>query len=303
MNSITTQGRSAPLQFSCRQAFYISLPILHGLSAIAALVICFQCHVGPMAHQALVPRAQWVPGLFNSSRVKMFLAAYHWAEDAEFDTHKWNPFALAMVFQWLTAGFALRTVAPMAQDGVVALVWYGWLIAGYTVFLVWSLVEAHAMCVAMFATVTVSFMASAAICLLALGPPRFHFGTQDTNYAVLNPPPESGDKPPLHGESQLAYANGRQWYAPRSLPPPLLTKLTNVNFLRRVIPRRIKGLKQPSTHTQGETQVAGGGGAVSEQIEYEQIWGVFFRYAEYCVTAPLLFLAVVCLLVVDAPAW
>ena len=28
-----------------------------------------------------------------------------------------------------------------------------------------------------------------------------------------------------------------------------------------------------------------------------------FRYAEYCVTAPLLFLAVVCLLTVDAPAW
>lgn len=30
---------------------------------------------------------------------------------------------------------------------------------------------------------------------------------------------------------------------------------------------------------------------------------VAFKYAEYCVTAPLLFLAVVCLLTVDAPAW
>jgi hypothetical protein len=38
-------------------------------------------------------------------------------------------------------------------------------------------------------------------------------------------------------------------------------------------------------------------------MESEQVWGVFFRYAEYCVTAPLLFIAVVCLLVVDAPAW
>lgn len=37
--------------------------------------------------------------------------------------------------------------------------------------------------------------------------------------------------------------------------------------------------------------------------EVEQVWGVFFRYVEYCITAPLLFLAVVCLLVVDAPAW
>ena len=31
--------------------------------------------------------------------------------------------------------------------------------------------------------------------------------------------------------------------------------------------------------------------------------GVILRYAEYCITAPLLFLAVVCLLVTDAPAW
>ncbi len=30
---------------------------------------------------------------------------------------------------------------------------------------------------------------------------------------------------------------------------------------------------------------------------------VGFRYTEYCITAPLLFIAVVCLLTVDAPAW
>ena len=45
------------------------------------------------------------------------------------------------------------------------------------------------------------------------------------------------------------------------------------------------------------------GDAPTDQMESEQVWGVFFRYAEYCVTAPLLFIAVVCLLVVDAPAW
>jgi hypothetical protein len=30
---------------------------------------------------------------------------------------------------------------------------------------------------------------------------------------------------------------------------------------------------------------------------------VGFRYCEYCITAPLLFIAVLCLLTVDAPAW
>jgi hypothetical protein len=75
-----------------------------------------------------------------------------------------------------------------------------------------------------------------------------------------------------------------------------------VIFTGRVIPRRIKGLKQPSL-IQGETLAGGLGDAPTDQMESEQVWGVFFRYAEYCVTAPLLFIAVVCLLVVDAPAW
>jgi hypothetical protein len=41
----------------------------------------------------------------------------------------------------------------------------------------------------------------------------------------------------------------------------------------------------------------------TEQQEYERVAGVLNRYAEYCVTAPLLFLAVTCLLVPDAPSW
>ena len=73
-------------------------------------------------------------------------------------------------------------------------------------------------------------------------------------------------------------------------------------FTRRVIPRRIKGLKQP-TRIQGEALAGVQGDTNTDQMEGEQVWGVFFRYAEYCVTAPLLFIAVVCLLVVDAPAW
>ena len=35
----------------------------------------------------------------------------------------------------------------------------------------------------------------------------------------------------------------------------------------------------------------------------EAVSDVFFRYCEYCITAPLLFLAIMCLLTVDPPAW
>ena len=209
-HTVTPLAKSEPrTKITCKQAFYICLPLLHGLSAIAALVICFQCNVGQMSLQARIPRA---PSLLdvgiplNRSRVKLFLAAYHWAEDAEFVTHSWNPFALTMVFQWLTAGFALRNVAPLAQEGVLASVWYGWLIAGYAVFFVWSLVQTHAFCVAMFATVTVCFLASAVVCFMALGPPRLCTPSREKKKAE-----EGGPK--THGDSKLAQINGRLWYA------------------------------------------------------------------------------------------
>ena len=212
----TPQTPHKPPKITCKQGFYITLPILHGLSAIAALVICFHCNVGQMKHQARTPQApnlMDVGAPLNSSRVRLFLSAYHWAEDAEFSTHTWNPFALTMVFQWLTAGFALRTVAPLAPEGIVATVWYAWLGAGYTVFLVWSLVQTDAFCVAMFSTVTVCFAASGMVCYWALGPPRLcqinkkqqdKARNDENNYAAPLP----------HGDSRLSSANinGRLWY-------------------------------------------------------------------------------------------
>jgi hypothetical protein len=33
------------------------------------------------------------------------------------------------------------------------------------------------------------------------------------------------------------------------------------------------------------------------------MYEVLFRYSEYCITAPLLFIAIMCLLTVDSPAW
>ncbi len=45
------------------------------------------------------------------------------------------------------------------------------------------------------------------------------------------------------------------------------------------------------------------GGNLGSTGEEEEARIVVFRYSEYCVTAPLLFLSVVSLLTVDAPAW
>ena len=73
--------------------------------------------------------------------------------------------------------------------------------------------------------------------------------------------------------------------------------------MRRVVPRSIHALKTKTDDDAAQQEEASQTTRESRDAEYEQVFGMFFRYAEYCVTAPLLFLAVVCLLVVDAPAW
>jgi hypothetical protein len=66
----------------------------------------------------------------------------------------------------------------------------------------------------------------------------------------------------------------------------------------RRIPRRIASLKGSSELV--EETPAGGN---VKQTFAEVVDSIAFRYAEYCITAPLLFLAIMCLLVNDAPAW
>lgn len=71
----------------------------------------------------------------------------------------------------------------------------------------------------------------------------------------------------------------------------------------RVVPRNIHALKNKTAENQDAKSASSTASRESRIAEYEQVFGMFFRYAEYCVTAPLLFIAVVCLLVADAPAW
>ena len=66
----------------------------------------------------------------------------------------------------------------------------------------------------------------------------------------------------------------------------------------RIIPRAIRHLKRPY-----DTLANDAAGPNTLSLDTEIFWGVIYRYAEYCVTAPLLFISVVCLLYVDAPAW
>ena len=55
---------------------------------------------------------------------------------------------------------------------------------------------------------------------------------------------------------------------------------------------------------EGITEADGAGGGSECRLAFRRAMDeISFRYIEYCITAPLLFLAVMCLLTVDAPAW
>ena len=205
---------------SCKQGLYIALPILHGLSAIAALVMCFYCDVGRIRHQARTPGVVPYPIDTRNISAQLFLAAYPWAEDDEFVTHTWNPFALVATFQWLTAGFALRTVMGPAWNGVISTVWCVWLSLGYGLYATWSFTSfGGPFCVAMFATITASYIAAFVLCLMFVGPPSlsvlYHGGVV---YAKV-PPGDSDGKSQLKPGSDSTLAvwtgeTGQEFYEP-----------------------------------------------------------------------------------------
>lgn len=254
---------------TAKQAFYFALPVVHAIGALLAVGLSFGCDTGKGQQTARVPRV--VPGQGNA----FFVQAYPWDEDNEFVTHTWNPFALIFLFEWLTAGFALRTLAYYVDAGIILRVWLGWLGAGLVVFIAWTATNSGGPCVAMLILGVFSFLASALLALALFVWPE-SFG----NGLLLNQAGRAkGGGAFSLIEDQYQDRDGRVWRVPKA-----------TTLLRK---RRADRLQ-----TGGPAELAS---PVDNEVEIEL--GVVLRFAEYCITAPLLFLAVVCLLTVDGPAW
>ena len=253
------------------ELYYGFLPILHAIGAILAVSLSYACDTGRAVQVARIPTVLPLPS--GLSRDEAFMAAYPWDEGGEFITHNWNPFALIFVFEWLTAGFALRPLKYFVYDTQLLFrVWILWLILGVVLFLGWTFSNSGGVCVAMLFTVLASFVMSAVVAFESLASTAGFLAGGATG-----------------NRKQVAYHNvysdreGRNWKIPSS----------------------VQGLSNRRAHAQlmdpVPEQADDEGRAVDK--EYERVWGVVVRYAEYCITAPLLFLAVTCLMVVDAPAW
>jgi hypothetical protein len=247
--------------------FYGSLPVLHASGGVLAIGLSFGCDTGRAVQGARIPSALALPAGLN--RDDGFMAAYPWDEGGEFVTHNWNPFALIFVFEWLTAGFALRPLRYFVNDtSVLVNLWIWWLALGLTLFLGWTFSNSGGVCVAMLLVVIFSFALSAIVCYYSLlRHEGWAMGARHTKLAA--------------GHDTYNDREGRAWKVPNSV-------------------QGLSNRRGGCMHLDVEPEIQA---EPHVGMEYERVWGVVVRYAEYCITAPLLFLAVLCLLVVDAPAW
>jgi hypothetical protein len=243
--------------------------VFHGivvfLDAVAAGLstwFAFRCNTKMAVYRATIPERLPLPP--NMTEVQQYLDASPWADDAEFSTHKWNPFALILVFEWITLAFAVCYMVDW---------WWIWKIVaqflnftGLILFSTWSgLAGKDYNCPALIATCLASFFATCAVMAVYSWRIEGIDGYKELKNKI---------------QIQVTVMNNRIWQLPKKLSdwkqkPYALGEKT-------AYCEKIQSNKQ-------------------NIIGYER--RVFLRYIEYCITAPLLFVAILCMLVNDAPAW
>lgn len=278
--------------YTPRDGFHAFIVVLHTISSILATVIVFRCDAAKGNQQATIPFALPLPP--GIPEYAAYRGAYPHGEDGEYIGNTWNPYALILGFEWITVAFAicnLKPVLPNAQN--YSWIWLG---IGAVLLVVWNFANMRHMCFAMNVVLFGSYLMAAGVCV--------YFN--DVHGKRLKKPvtheslPSAKEEELANNETFLmrTSVNGREWYAPSYVRTPLMpTRLMRgVVCKRRQIPKGVKGLKMGLDENTRAPDVS----TADDPLE---IMVVAFKYAEYCVTAPLLFLAVVCLLTVDAPAW
>jgi hypothetical protein len=262
--------------------FYVALVALHASGAFAAFLMSLICDGAYHATQrAMLPVAIPTSGLQNVSAIQAYRAAFPWSEDRVFTTHLWNPYLLIVVFEWLTAAFALCNLWDWLSKPLEYIM--GWIALGLGATTVWFVVGQYAeakktdFCFAMFLLVYLSF-AVAALAVMRLA----EMIKQRKDAEAKSGNPENPDEPQADGDSTPLLVQGRVWQ----------------------VPRKVATLKQRRLGT--ETVATSDDSLVAKEdvpAFVSAMDAAGFRYVEYCITAPLLFLALMMLLVADAPAW
>lgn len=134
---------------------------LHAIGTIVATVFCFLCDAQTSRQLATtpirlpLPPAGWIGG--NISNVRAQRVAFPWAEDNPQTYNAWNPFLLVAVFEWLTAGFALRNLSPWVPHTHYA--FRAWMAAGSIVVVSWGIAASSTTWILLLFLMLVSFAA------------------------------------------------------------------------------------------------------------------------------------------------
>jgi hypothetical protein len=249
--------------------FYLVLVALHAAGAFGAFLMSVICSGVPHAVQrAMLPTAIPSSALQNVTAVQAFRAAYPWSEDREIEWYLWNPYVLIVAFEWLTAGFALCNLWDWLSNPFESIL--GWLGAGYVAIFFWMVYRGgdEKFCYAMHTFIALSFAASYVVI------------TWVQDYKARSKEQQKADSEQQDAsDSTPLTVQGRVWNVPK-----------HVATLKKR-PRLASPFgEEPMTDE-------------DKKMLEESAKATGFRYMEYCITAPLLFLAIMALLVTDAPSW
>ncbi len=221
--------------------FHIGVCLLHGLGAIGAMVMSLACDTAKANQRAMKPTS--IPWMVHNASTALwdaagaFRGAFPWSEDGVFATHVWNPYLLIMAFEWLTAAFALCMLSNLKVERLMEWI-LGWLAVGAVFTAIWFGTNSRRdteFCTAMFITLILSYMATAALCVLHFqgkkgnkgnahknageGPERPRGDMEPDDHTTSDPSGDpSADTGPEEGQQEQALTvdsklvlNGRVW--------------------------------------------------------------------------------------------
>ena len=242
--------------------------ILHFAAGLAVVGITYQCNserfTNPGERMLPYDWAGWVARGGNAtcnSTQACYRDAVPWADDEPLKNHAWNPYAMLMVFEFLSAGFALFYLREQTQGVLRQVCLYApscWFFVGFGLYIGWFVQGGQQQWQEVL-VVFACFVASGAITLCFDG---WREATLNELRRAL--------APLLAKRFQQCYLHGVAWRVP---------------------------IRGPSMEAPGDGSMDQVVSQLSRRLE------VILRYLEYCMSASLLFIAVLSLFVVGPPAW
>ncbi len=263
-NHYTTNPNNA--SHRARNAVRFAALALHGAGAVAVLVLSFACRVTDFNQHGQITVMLPVGNLTDGvcrGQAECFRASVPWMVEEPSPTFVLNAFPLIVAFEWISAAFALFYLRELFRPAHDAALI--WLAVGFCLFTAWHGYWGVWSNFQLFVGL-MAFLLSAAVIW------AFDEWANATALSIAN---HYARQLPPGAESRLEFSQlgGRVW----------------------ATPARVSGLLRLGPAESASVLTALSGCLV--QLE------VIARYAEYCLSAPLLYLAVFCLLVVDAPVW